>query len=77
MSEQGRLPQAGAELHFGARAVAWRMFRDDSDAARKRVYNLCQIYKHRKDGPGLKKLGATIVLSETVFQEWLRRGGTL
>jgi hypothetical protein len=51
--------------------------RDDCDAMRKRVYELFKFYRHRKDGPGLKKLGATIVLCKTAFQEWLRRGGTL
>jgi len=67
----------GGELHYGARAVAKRMFNDDSDAMRKRVFNLFKFYRHRKDGPGFKKLGATICLSETAFQDWLRRGGTL
>lgn len=55
---------------YGARAVALYLFNDDSNRARRRVFNLWTHYRDRKESAGFFKLKGALCLSKSQWEQW-------
>lgn len=56
------------DVIYGARAIAKFIFDDDSNRARRRVFNLWTYYSSRKERAGFFKLKGALCLSKS---QWL------
>jgi hypothetical protein len=56
------------DVIYGARAIAKFIFDDDSDRARRRVFNLWTYYGSREERAGFFKLKGAVCLSKS---QWL------
>jgi len=65
-------PPSGDIIIYGGRAIARRLFNDDSNKARRRVFNLWAHYRDRKEQAGFFKLKGALCLSISV---WLKFHG--
>jgi hypothetical protein len=60
------------DIIYGARAIAKFLFDDDSNKARRRVFNLWHYYSQRQKRAGFFKLKGALCLSKT---QWLAYHG--
>ncbi len=60
------------DIIYGARAIAKFLFDDDSNKARRRVFNLWHHYSQRREQAGFFKLKGALCLSKS---QWLAYHG--
>jgi hypothetical protein len=65
-----RTPGGGmpGDILYGARAIAGYLFADDSNRARRRVFNLWTFHRDREEQAGFFKLKGALCLSKS---QWL------
>lgn len=64
----GSSPPPGADILYGATAIAAYLFGDSGTKARRRVFNLWSHYSKRKERAGFFKLKGAVCLSK---KQWL------
>jgi hypothetical protein len=62
------------DIIYGARAIARYLFDDDSDRARRRVFNLWNHFRDRKERVGFFKLKGALCLAKSVWQAFHDNG---
>ncbi len=60
----------GGDVVYGARAIALFLFKDDSDRARRRVFNLWTHYRDRKEQAGFFKLKGALCLCKSLWRRF-------
>lgn len=58
------------DVIFGAKAIAFYIFGDDSNRSRRRVFNLWAHYSARKERAGFFKLKGALCLSKKLWREF-------
>jgi hypothetical protein len=58
------------DVIFGAKAIAFFIFGDDSNRSRRRVFNLWAHYSARKERAGFFKLKGALCLSKKQWREF-------
>ena len=58
----------GGDIIYGAKAIAWFLFGDDGNRARRRVFNLWAHYSRRKERAGFFKLKGALCLSKSQWR---------
>ena len=62
------------DIVYGARAIARYLFEDDSNRARRRVFNLWNHFRDRKERVGFFKLKGALCLSKSEWQAFQDHG---
>ena len=62
-------PGAG-DIIYGAKAIARYLFDDDGNRSRRRVFNLWNHYRDRKERAGFFKLKGALCLSKSQWQDF-------
>jgi hypothetical protein len=60
----------GGDIIYGAKAIAWFLFADDGNRARRRVFNLWAHYSARKEKAGFFKLKGAVCLSKSLWRKF-------
>jgi hypothetical protein len=58
------------DIIYGAKAIAFFIFGDDSNRSRRRVFNLWAHYNARRERAGFFKLKGALCLSKTQWREF-------
>jgi hypothetical protein len=69
-NETGSSAAEAGDIIYGAKAIAFFIFGDDSNRSRRRVFNLWAHYSARKERAGFFKLKGALCLSKTQWREF-------